>query len=99
MSGLPRAGFPNIEIEPVDIESRPVIILRVVDLPAPFGPSSAVTPWVTPNVTSETATISPYHLETRLSTIVGWRPCSNPGIGGPLGNGPAGMGVGADVVA
>src|SRR5215210_5005327 len=90
MSGLPRAGPPRIEIEPVDIDSRPVIILSMVDLPAPFGPSKAVTPRPTPKVTSETATISPYHFETRVRMIVGLPPRDIPGnewtsIGAPFG--------------
>src|SRR6266508_3692042 len=68
-----------MRIEPEEIERSPAIILSVVDLPAPFGPRSAVTPGVTPNETSETATTSPYHFETCSTTIVGCRPAITPG--------------------
>src|SRR5215208_8459120 len=57
----------------------------MVDFPAPFGPSSAVTPTPIPKVRSETATTSPYHLATpRKATIAstpGGRPGSSFGIG------------------
>ena len=43
---------------------------RIVDLPAPFGPSSAVTPGPTVNETSETATTSPNHFDTSSTTII-----------------------------
>ena len=54
----------STRILPLDVGTRPEIILSRVDLPAPFGPSRPVTPGPTPNVTSETATTSPSHLET-----------------------------------
>jgi len=56
---------------PVDGPNKPQIIFNEVDLPEPFGPRSAVTPGPMLNERSETATRSPYHLETWSSTIVG----------------------------
>ena len=47
----------------------PQSIRSIVDLPAPFGPSSAVTPGPTWNDTSETATTSPNHFETCSTAI------------------------------
>ena len=44
---------------PASVAVSPHIMRNSVDLPAPFGPSNAVTPGPTPNVTSETATTSP----------------------------------------
>ena len=41
----------------------------MVDLPAPFGPSSAVTPGPTRNDTSDTATTSPNHFEAPETSI------------------------------
>src|SRR5215216_6539670 len=64
---------------PDEAASSPASIFRQVDLPAPFGPRSAVTPGVTPKETSETATMSPYHFETCSTTIVGSRPAITPG--------------------
>src|SRR5215208_6455945 len=49
---------------PLEGRMRPATRLRIVDLPAPFGPSRAVTPVPIPRVRSETATTSPYHLAT-----------------------------------
>src|SRR4051812_48615760 len=66
-------------MRPADGFNSPLIILSIVDLPAPFGPSSAVTPRVTPSVTSETATMSPYHFETCSAMIVGSLPPVTPG--------------------
>src|SRR6478735_5906842 len=66
-------------IFPLEGDSNPEIIFRSVDFPAPFGPSRAVTPGPTPNVTSDTATTSPYHFETWSTTIVGSRPVIMPG--------------------
>src|SRR5579884_218270 len=63
---------------PADGASRPASILSSVDLPEPFGPSRPVTPGARPNVTSETATTSPYHLET-------WSAMT---VAGPLSGGP-----------
>ncbi|GIW05015.1 MAG: hypothetical protein KatS3mg059_1635 [Thermomicrobiales bacterium] len=38
-----------------------------------------MTPGATPNDTSETATMSPYHFETCSTTMVGARPATSPG--------------------
>src|SRR6476620_10712796 len=56
---------------PADGRSRPVSILKVVDFPAPFGPSSPVTPGPSWNDTSATATTSPYHLARLVTSTVG----------------------------
>src|SRR6478609_4301308 len=66
-------------IVPLEGDSNPVIIFRSVDFPAPFGPSRAVMPGPMPNVTSDTATTSPYHFETWSTMIVGLRPAMMPG--------------------
>ena len=47
-----------------------------VDLPAPLGPSSAVTPGPTAKLTSDTATTSPNHLLTPWTTMVAASPTS-----------------------
>src|SRR5688572_20091328 len=60
-----------MEIWPVDWPISPEIIFSVVDLPEPFGPSSAVTPGPMLKERSDTATKSPYHFDTCSSTIVG----------------------------
>src|SRR4051794_25243301 len=80
MPVLPRALLPWMVIAPDEGRSNPLIIFSTVDLPAPFGPRSAVTPGVTPKETSETATISPYHLETWSTMMVAVRPSVTPGI-------------------
>ena len=49
---------------PTDGLSSPAIILIKVDLPAPFGPSIAVTPGCRVNDTSEMATTPPKNFET-----------------------------------
>src|SRR5215213_2113415 len=54
-------------------------MLRIVDLPAPLGPSRAVTPGPIPNVRSETATTSPYHLLTPLRAMTAFSPGARPG--------------------
>ena len=43
----------------------------IVDLPAPFGPSSAVTPGPTSKLTSDTATRLPNHFETSRTSSSG----------------------------
>ena len=45
------------------------IIRSMVDLPAPLGPSSAVTPCPTSKDTSETATTSPNHFDTASTAM------------------------------
>src|SRR5215212_3734143 len=64
---------------PLDGRIRPETRLRIVDLPAPFGPSSAVTPAPMPKVRSETATTSPYHLATPRRAITASTPDGKPG--------------------
>ena len=48
---------------------EPQSIRSIVDLPAPFGPSSAVTPGPMSKLTSETATTFPNHFETPRTSI------------------------------
>src|SRR3954453_16584818 len=58
---------------PSDGRARPASSRSTVDLPAPFGPSSAVTPGPTVNDTSETATTLRNHLLTRSNRTIGSR--------------------------
>src|SRR4051794_21973270 len=83
-STSPRVGLPSTRISPDDGPSRPVSISSVVDFPAPFGPSNAVTPGSIEKLTSDTATTSPYHLDRLRTTIdafsdtggaASWRRC------------------------
>ena len=55
---------------PVDGARKPDISAISVDLPAPFGPSSPVTPGPMVIETSLTATTLRYHRETWSSWIV-----------------------------
>src|SRR5262245_14989219 len=59
---------PRTRTTPLDGRARPQSMRNIVDLPAPFGPSSAVTPGPTSKLTSETATSAPNHLETPSAT-------------------------------
>ncbi len=43
----------------------------MVDLPAPLGPSSAVTPGPRAKLTSDTATTSPNHFDTPVASTIG----------------------------
>ena len=56
---------------PWDGAVRPAIVRSSVVLPAPFGPSSAVTPGSTASDTSLTATTPPNHFDTASTAIVG----------------------------
>src|SRR6188472_336868 len=62
---------PNTVTVPCDGCVRPPIARSRVVLPAPFGPSSAVTPGSTTSETSLTATTPENHLETPSTTMVG----------------------------
>ena len=42
-----------------------------MDLPAPLGPSSAVTPEPRAKLTSDTATTSPNHFDTPVASTIG----------------------------
>src|SRR5215217_2919689 len=64
---------------PLKGRMRPATRLRIVDLPAPFGPSRAVTPVPIPRVRSETATTSPYHLATPRRATTARAPGGRPG--------------------
>ncbi len=58
MRTVPRAGA----VSPQSIRS-------MVDLPAPFGPSRAVTPRPTRKDTSDTATRSPNHFDAPVTSM------------------------------
>ena len=64
-------GSPNTLTCPWDGAVRPAIVRSSVVLPAPFGPSSAVTPGSTASETSLTATTPPNHFDTASTAIVG----------------------------
>ncbi len=61
--GFPHTGSPRILTEPLLGFSWPVISFRSVDLPAPFGPSSPVTPPPIVSVTSFNPITCPYHFD------------------------------------
>src|SRR5215475_5618223 len=82
MPGLPRTGWPRIRSVPFDGAMSPEMRFNMVDLPAPFGPSSTVTPGPMPHVMSETATTSPYHLATARRTMIASSPGASPGNSG-----------------
>ncbi len=63
-AGLRQMGAPWIATVPSDGLSSPASMCRIVDLPAPFGPSNPVTPAPRMNEMSLTATTLPYQRET-----------------------------------
>ena len=69
-----RGSRPRTRTVPFEGLARPHSILNIVDLPAPFGPRSAVTPGPR-RATSETATSAPNHFDTPSATTRGscWR--------------------------
>src|SRR5689334_16753781 len=82
MAGLPRTACPRMRTVPFDGAMSPEMRFSMVDLPAPFGPSSPVTPGPMPHVMSETATMSPYHLATPRRTMIASSPGASPGSSG-----------------
>ena len=66
-----RASAPSTRTVPCVGGVSPHITRNSVDLPAPFGPSNAVTPGPTENVTSDTATTSPNDLVTFVTATIG----------------------------
>src|SRR5215211_3659609 len=79
MAVSPRTARPSTVTVPLDGRIRPATRLRIVDLPAPFGPRSPVTPAPMPRVKSETATTSPYHLATPRRAIIASVSGASPG--------------------
>src|SRR5215210_4577825 len=79
MTGSPGIVRSSTCTVPLEGRIRPETRLRIVDLPAPFGPRSAVTPAPMPQVRSETATTSPYHLETPRRATTTSAPDGKPG--------------------
>ena len=74
--GLRQAGAPATVTVPRDGGRKPAIMCSRVVLPAPFGPSSPVTPGPRVMVMLLTATTLPYQRDTLDSSIVviGWPP-------------------------
>ena len=66
-----RGFLPSTVTVPLDGRAKPHIIRSKVDLPAPLGPSSAVTPAPMLKLTSDTATKSPNHFETLAACTMG----------------------------
>ena len=66
---LERGSLPSSRTVPFDGLASPQSIRSIVDLPAPFGPSSAVIPGPMSKLTSETATTFPNHFETPRTSI------------------------------
>src|SRR4051812_23474044 len=63
--GRRNTDFPSSSTSPRSPRTKPVTTLKSVDLPAPFGPISAVIePSATSKVTSSTAAIAPKRLDT-----------------------------------
>src|SRR6056297_2472518 len=65
-----RGLAPSTSTVPRDGGVRPQSIRNSVDLPAPFGPSSAVTPSSIPKLTSLTATTEPKNFDTVFAAII-----------------------------
>ena len=70
-SGWPRVGLPPTITLPEEGARKPAIMCRMVDLPAPLGPSRPVMPPSSPKVTSLTATTLPYQREALATSTVG----------------------------
>src|ERR1700751_5829729 len=70
MPGLRHVGAPSTVSVPLGGARKPAIMCRIVDLSAPFGPSSPVTPGPMSIVMSLTATTLPYQRLTLLSSIL-----------------------------
>ena len=66
---LERGSLPSSRTVPFEGLASPQSIRSIVDLPAPFGPSSAVIPGPMSKLTSETATTFPNHFETPRTSI------------------------------
>ena len=66
-----RGSRSSTRTVPFDGLASPQSMRNIVDFPAPFGPSRAVTPGPTSKLTSETATSAPNHLETFSATTRG----------------------------
>ena len=69
-SGLRQIGTPSSVTVPAEGGRNPLIIDRSVVLPAPFGPSSPVTPGPMVIVMSLQATTLPNQRETPFSSMV-----------------------------
>src|SRR5579862_6444684 len=69
MPGLRQDGFPATVSSPFEGARNPAIMCRIVDLPAPLGPSSPVTPGPIDMVMSLTATTLPYQRLTPRNSM------------------------------
>src|SRR6056297_3887329 len=65
-----RGLAPSTSTAPRDGGVSPHSIRNSVDLPAPFGPSSAVTPSPIPKLMSLTATTEPKNFDTVFAAII-----------------------------
>lgn len=72
MPGFRQIGVPSSVTDPDDGARNPPIMWISVDLPAPFGPSSPVTPGPTFIDTPLTATTFPYQRDTfsRINSLM-----------------------------
>ncbi|CAN5156046.1 hypothetical protein BH24ACT10_BH24ACT10_06750 [soil metagenome] len=68
-SGSRRGSWPRTRTVPWLGELKPASRSNRVDLPAPLWPSSPVTPGSEVKLTSDSATVSPNHLDTRSTVI------------------------------
>ena len=71
ISGWPRVGLPATVTLPDDGARKPAIMCRMVDLPAPFGPSRPVMPPSSRKLTSLTATTLPYQRDALATSTAG----------------------------
>src|SRR5665647_325749 len=85
MPGWRHTGVPSRVTVPADGARNPPIIAIRVDFPAPFGPSSPVTPGPIVIVTSLAATTLPYQRETwsKARVLTRHRPSGSGGSGRP----------------
>ncbi len=89
-----RGSRPRMRTVPWDGRASPQSMRSMVDLPAPFGPSSAVTPAPTSKLTSDTATSAPNHFDTPSATTRG-----SIGTAVTLSERPPAAGIGASTPA
>ena len=76
-----RASAPSTRTVPLVGGVSPHMTLNKVDLPAPLGPSRAVTPARTEKLTSDTATTSPNTFDTPSTSTMA-EPLGGSGGGG-----------------
>src|SRR5437879_3822967 len=67
-----RGSPPATHTRPAETDSKPVTARVSVVFPAPFGPSSPVTPGPNEHDSSDSATFGPKNTDTPETTTVGW---------------------------